>query len=346
MSSGLKILELTFDELLAILHARYGKGIYHARAIYREVFQNGILNLNNIHDFSKSQNFARAITSDLEINTGELIEVKKENETTKFITRLQDGHEIESVVIPMATHNTICVSSQVGCRFGCKFCQTGQLGFARNLTTEEIIGQVYSAKFKLNLIARNIVFMGMGEPFDNFENVIQAVRVLNDQRGFNVALRYITISTVGETKAIEKLANLGMKGLRLSISLNASNDRIRTKIMPSRKISSMKTLRHTLIHYPFSKKETIFITYVLIQNINDTYEDALELAEYVKPIPSKINVIPYNPRSASPFESPSEEKVLQFCNWLAERGVFIRKRSPKGQVVMAACGQLGKIKES
>ncbi len=322
MSSGLKILELTFDELRKVLHARYGKGIYHARAVYREVFQNGIQDLKNTADFSNSRNFARVITSDLEINAGELIETKKENGTTKFITRLQDGHEIESVVIPMATHNTICVSSQVGCRFGCTFCQTGQMGFARNLTTEEIIGQVYSAKFKLNLTARNVVFMGMGEPFDNFDNVIQAVRVLNDQRGFNVALRYITISTVGEISAIQKLASLGMKRLRLSISLNASNDYVRARIMPSQRISSMRNLQHALIDYSFSEKETFFITYILIQNINDTFEDAIELAEYVKPIPSKINIIPYNPRSASPFESPSEEKVLP------------------------ACGQLGKIKES
>jgi len=346
MSSGLKILELTFDELRKVLHARYGKGIYHARAVYREVFQNGIQDLKNTADFSNSRNFARVITSDLEINAGELIETKKENGTTKFITRLQDGHEIESVVIPMATHNTICVSSQVGCRFGCTFCQTGQMGFSRNLTTEEIIGQVYSAKFKLNLTARNVVFMGMGEPFDNFDNVIQAVRVLNDQRGFNVALRYITISTVGEISAIQKLASLGMKRLRLSISLNASNDHVRARIMPSQRISSMRNLQHALIDYSFSEKETFFITYILIQNINDTFEDAIELAEYVKPIPSKINIIPYNPRSASPFESPSEEKVLQFCNWLAECGVFVRKRNPKGQDVMAACGQLGKIKES
>jgi 23S rRNA (adenine2503-C2)-methyltransferase len=340
----LKILELTFSELLNTLEAEYGKGKYHACGIYREVFQNGNLSLINTVDFLHSQPFARKITSTLEINPGKVIKKKKDGGVTKFITRLHDDHEIESVVIPMATHNTICVSSQVGCKIGCQFCQTGQLGFIRNLTTEEIVGQVYSTKFKLGIGVRNIVFMGMGEPFDNFDNVIQAVRVFNDQRGLNVALRYITISTVGKNAEIQKLANLGLKGIRLAVSLNAPNDRVRALIMPPRKMSSMKTLQDTLIQYPLSKKETIFITYVLIKDINDTYEHAVELAEYVKPLSVKINVIPYNLRSASPFESPSEEEVQQFCNWLVEFGVFIRKRRTKGQDMMAACGQLGKIK--
>ena len=185
----MKIFELTFDDLVKTLQAEYGKGKYHARGIYREVFQNGNLDLNHTKEFQHSQSFARKMALDLTINPGEVIEEKTDQGVTKFITRLQDGHEIESVVIPMATHHTICVSSQVGCRIGCRFCQTGQLGFARNLTTEEIVGQVYAAKFTLGFGIRNIVFMGMGEPFDNFDNVIQAVRVFCDQRGLNVALR-------------------------------------------------------------------------------------------------------------------------------------------------------------
>ena len=318
----------------------------HAARIYRRIFQNSLACLNNTSDLPVPSEFVRLIRSDLELTFGEMVDVKTDGESTKFITCLQDGHKIESVVIPMATHNTICVSSQVGCRIGCRFCQTGQMGFHRNLTVEEIVGQVYTAKFKLNIEVRNIVFMGMGEPLDNFDNVIQAVRVLNDQRGFDIALRYITISTVGQKKKIEKLASLGMKGLRLSISLNASNDRVRSHIMPASRIASMQALQDTLVQFPLSKKETIFITYVLIKNINDTHAHALELADYIKPIPAKINVIPYNPRSSSPFASPSETDVRQFCDWLVDCGVFIRKRRTRGQDMMAACGQLGKIAES
>jgi len=342
----LKILELTFEEFRETLQAGYRKSGDDVGRVYRSLFQNKAPSRNSAIDSPAASELFRFVASILELNPGEIISVKTDGESTKFITRLQDGHEIESVVIPMATHHTICVSSQVGCRIGCRFCQTGQMGFHRNLTTEEIVGQVYAAKFKLGIEARNIVFMGMGEPLDNLDNVIQAVRVLNDQRGLDIALRHITISTVGKKAGIEKLAKLGMKGLRLSISLNAPNDRIRARIMPANRISSMKTLQTTLLQYPFAKKETVFITYVLIQKINDAYEHAMELAAYVKSIPVKMNVIPYNPRSSSPFLSPSEKEVRQFCDWLAECGVFIRRRRTKGQDMMAACGQLGKISQS
>jgi len=337
----LKILELTFPELADEFRKRYGKGEYHAAGVYREVFQKGNHDFSRVREFINSRELASRIATDLECSPGKVIKEKKEERLRKIITKLWDGNEIESVIIPMATHYTLCVSSQAGCRMGCRFCQTGQLGFARNLSVEEITGQVYAAKFRLGLNVRNIVFMGMGEPFDNFDNVIQAIRVLNEQRGFDVAFRHITISTVGIVDGIQRLAKTGLKGIRLAISLNAPNDIIRSKIMPKTRMASMKTLQKTLLEYPLSKKETFFITYVLIKNINDSYEHAEELAVYLKPFRVKVNIIPHNPRSNSPFCSPSDEEVDQFCRWLVGQKLFVRKRSVKGQEVMAACGQLG-----
>jgi 23S rRNA (adenine2503-C2)-methyltransferase len=337
----LNILELTFPELADEFQKRYSKGEYHAAGVYREVFQKGNFDFGRVREFINSRELASRIATDLKFSPGKVIEEKKEGQLKKFITRLRDGNKIESVIIPMHTHYTLCVSSQAGCRMGCKFCQTGQLGFIRNLSVEEITGQVYSAKFRFSLNVRNIVFMGMGEPFDNFDNVIQAIRVLNEQRGFDVALRYITISTVGIIDGIQSLAKTGLKGIRLAISLNAPNDTIRSKIMPTTRMASMKTLRKILLEYPLSKKETFFITYVLIKNINDSCEHADELAAYLKPFRAKVNIIPHNPRSNSPFCSPSDGEVDQFCRWLVEQKIFVRKRSAKGQEILAACGQLG-----
>lgn len=342
----MKILALTYDEFLRILQDRYNKGEFHARRIYRNVFQNRFPVPDAASDFPDSQKAVRTIMSDMDVSPGKVVDIQTEGELTKFITRLADGHEIESVVIPMATHNTLCVSSQVGCRIGCRFCQTGQMGFARNLTAEEIVGQVHAARFELNRKIRNVVFMGMGEPLDNFDNVMQAVRVMNDQRGLNIALRYITVSTVGKQSGIEKLAALSMKSLRLSISLNAPNDQVRSQLMPGLQTASLKKLQEALIRYPFSRKETVFITYVLLKGVNDRHEHAVQLADFSRPLPAKINVIPYNPRTASPFAAPSPESVQRFCEWLVSCGVFIRRRGTKGQAVMAACGQLGKIKPS
>ncbi len=332
---------MTFPELTNEFRKRYGKGEYHAAGVYREVFQKGTRELSRVKELIHARELASRIATDLKCNPGNVIEEKKEGRLRKFITRLRDGNIIESVIIPMATHDTLCVSSQAGCRMGCRFCQTGQLGFARNLSVEEIIGQVYSAKFHLGLNVRNIVFMGMGEPLDNVDNVIQAIRVLNEQRGFDVALRYITISTVGMIDGIQRLAKTGLQGVRLAISLNAPNDLIRSNIMPATRIPSMAALQKTLLEYPLSKKETFFITYVLIKNINDSQEHADELAAYLKPFQVKVNIIPHNPRSNSPFCSPSDEEVDQFCRRLSEQKLFVRKRSAKGQEVMAACGQLG-----
>jgi len=338
----LKILELTFPELADEFRKKYGKGAYHAAGVYREVFQKGNHDFNRVGEIFQSHELQSRIATDFKLSPGKIIEQTRQGRLRKFITQLRDGNKIESVIIPMATHYTLCVSSQAGCRMGCKFCQTGQLGFSRNLSVEEITGQVYSAKFHLGLNIRNIVFMGMGEPLDNLENVIQAIRVLNEQRGFNVALRYITISTIGVMDGIQRLAKTGIKGIRLAISLNAPNDVIRSKIMPTYRVANMKTLHKTLLKYPLLKKETFFISYVLMKNINDSYENADELAAFLKPFQVKVNIIPHNPWPGSPYCSPSDEEIDQFCSRLVQHKLFVRKRSSKGQEILAACGQLGR----
>ncbi len=339
----LKFFELTFSELTSELKNRYGIGAYFANAIFQEIYAHGNT------DFKKAPTFLNSIKSyphiirDLEINLNPIVRIKKEEGLTKFVTDLKDGLKIESVIVPMATHNTLCVSTQVGCKMGCRFCETARHGFMRNLSVEEIIGQLYRARFTFGAHIRNVVFMGMGEPLDNFENVVQAIRVMEDQRGMDIPKRYVSVSTCGHVDGIRKLAALGWPQLNLAVSLNAPNDEIRSKIMPINNIYPMDTLRKSLLDFPMKKNGAIYIEYVLIKNLNDHREHARQLANYLIPLKIKVNLIPYNPLNNSPFEVPTEQDVSRFLEWLVDEKIFVRKRSTKGRSILAGCGQLGKI---
>ncbi len=269
----------------------------------------------------------------------------EDGDLTKFIQRTHDGLETESVMVPMARHGkewkSLCVSSQVGCARGCLFCETAQMGLLRNLTASEIVGQVVAVKTHFGQKVRNIVFMGMGEPFDNFDNVIHAVRVLNDPAGLSISCERIAISTVGRTEGIRRLAALGMRRLNLAVSLNAPNDEIRSRIMPVNRLEPMDKLREALLAYPLRKCQFFMIEYVLIPGVNDQHEHALELAEYLRPLKCVVNVIPYNPRHESPWPAPDEPTVKQFIAWLKEQRQVVKRRLTKGRENMAACGQLG-----
>lgn len=334
-------MELTFSELVSELKKRYGKGAYHAAVIFREIYANGNINFGKSPEIVRWKKLYVQICHDLKVNLNPVVDTVKENGLTKFVTRLKDSLEIESVIVPMATHNTLCVSSQVGCKMGCKFCETARLGFYRNLSVEEIIGQVFNARFTFGVDIRNVVFMGMGEPLDNFDNVVQAILVMEDQRGFDISKRYISVSTAGLVDGIQKLAALNWPQINLALSLNAPNDLVRSQIMPINKVYSMDRLREVLMEFPLKKNGAVYIEYVLIKNLNDRKEHARQLADYLKPLRAKLNLIPYNPRTGSLYEAPSEQDVSRFLDWLVEKKVFVRKRSTKGPGIGAGCGQLG-----
>lgn len=337
----MNIFELTFDEFTNELKKKFGKGKYHACAVYREVFKNGNIDFEKTDEFSKSIEFALKLKNRIKLNLYPVISKQKKNNTLKFVTKLKDGLEIESVIIPMSNYNTVCVSSQIGCKMGCRFCETANIGFLRNLSVEEIIGQVYAARFLLNMNIRNIVFMGMGEPLDNFKNVVRSIRILNDQRGLNFPISRITVSTAGKIDGIYNLAKLNWPQLNLAVSVNAPNDKIRSKIMPYNRHAPMDELRRALKKYPLKKKGALYIEYVLIKDINDSRTDAKELAEFIKPLKCKLNLISYNKSSGNRFLSPSHKDMVRFRNWLIEDNVFVRMRTEKGQNLLAACGQLG-----
>ena len=293
----MNILEQTCRETSALLNRLYGKGAYHARAMHRELIKKGK------HDLSEAAEFIGSprLLKELNIKAHPLlpkIEVIKQVEdqgTIKFVTRLYDGYCIESVIIPMKQYNTLCISTQAGCRMGCVFCSTGKTGLKRNLAAHEITAQLYSARFILGKSIKNIVFMGMGEPLDNFDNVIDAIRVLNDQQGFDIALRHMTISTCGLVPNIYKLAQINIPRLNLAVSLNAPDNALRSRLMPVNRKYPLEVLKDALTSYPLTGRSVILIEYILFKDLNDSVEDALQLAFYMKGLKVRVNLIAFNP---------------------------------------------------
>jgi 23S rRNA (adenine2503-C2)-methyltransferase len=339
--SPLNILEYTHDQFAEAFGRRYGKGTHYSTAVYRHVMKAGKTDVAEVPAVARLPELAGQLASDVVVAPGRLVNRVSDRGVVKFVTSLPDDLDIESVVIPMFRRHTLCVSSQVGCRMGCRFCRTGRMGLIRNLTAAEIVGQVFAARHRLGFDVRNVVFMGMGEPLDNPDHVIQAIRVLVDQRGMDIARRYITVSTVGLTTGIDRLSRFDGGPVNLAVSLNAPDDDIRSRLMPVNRSIPMAALKDALLRYPLAKKSALFVEYVLIQGVNDRREHAAALARYLAPLKVKLNLIPYNPAPGDDFRPPSTDTYERFHAWLLAEKVFVRRRGEKGGRIMAACGQLG-----
>jgi 23S rRNA (adenine2503-C2)-methyltransferase len=336
------IFGLTCADLASEMRLRYGKGLHHASALYREIFKKGnISSFADAPEFTRSRELGRQLARDLRLPSCRIIR-QQEDGVVKFASALVDNYLIESVVIPADGRSTLCVSSQVGCRMGCRFCTTGGMGFVRNLSPEEIVWQVHAARFTLGHRIDNVVFMGMGEPLDNFEGVTQAVRVLSDQHGLDIALSHITVSTAGHGDGLRNLAALNLRKLRLAVSLNAADNALRSTLMPINRKFPLERLREELRAFPLAGDSVIFIEYVLLAGINDSREDAEKLIHYLAGLPPvRVNVIPYNESRLTPYSRPASEQVKRFCGRMTKAGVFVRVRQSRGRDIMAACGQLG-----
>lgn len=337
----MQLLDQTHDQFVGRVRKQYGKGTYISTPVYRQVMKQGKVFFEDLGLGGKDREMVEHLASSLDLTAGRVVHCISDDGVVKFVTRLQDNLAIESVVIPMFNRHTLCISSQVGCRMGCRFCRTGKMGLIRNLSAEEIVWQVFAARHLLGFNIRNVVFMGMGEPLDNLENVMQAIRVISDQRGLDIARRYITVSTVGLADEIDRLARIEGSPVHLSVSLNAPDDDIRSRLMPINRITPMDALMKRLAAYPLSKKAAIFIGYVLISGVNDDLEHARQLARYLSPIRAKLNLICYNPLENIDFRAPSTESYERFHEMLVAQKVFVRRRGEKGGKIMAACGQLG-----
>ncbi|MGN7612178.1 23S rRNA (adenine(2503)-C(2))-methyltransferase RlmN [Magnetococcales bacterium HHB-1] len=263
----------------------------------------------------------------------------------KWLFLLDDQQAIETVYIPEEDRGTLCISSQAGCSLNCPFCHTGTQGFARNLTASEIVMQVITARSvlaKRDKRITNLVLMGMGEPLYNYDHVAQAVKIFLDDSGLAIGRRKITLSTVGVPPLLSKVGK--ELGVNLAISLHAATDDLRNRLVPLNRKYDLAALRQAVLNYPLKGRRRITWEYVMLAGINDRREDALAFIHLLRHIPSKINLIPFNPWPGTPFKPSSMDDVIQFQTWLHKAGFVTVIRDRRGEDIDAACGQLtGKL---
>jgi 23S rRNA (adenine2503-C2)-methyltransferase len=266
------------------------------------------------------------------------------DETVKLLFELEDGQEIESVFIPSKNTNTVCISTQVGCRFACTFCASGRGGFTRNLRPSEIINQALYFR-KEGFDVTNVVFMGMGEPFDNYGNVLKAIKILNAPYGLGIGQRKITVSTAGVIPGIKRFTEENLQ-VELSISLHGPGDKIRSKLMPINKRYPVEELISACREYVKKTNRQITFEYIIIKDVNDSRYDAVELAGLIKGLISKVNLIPYNVIQDSAYAPPEPKTIKAFKGIMDKRGVVSVIRVTRGADISAACGQLKLMHET
>lgn len=333
------IREFSLKELEARFKTQ-GFESYRARQVFGWLYDKGV------EDFSGMTNLPKALQEKLAsfycIEKPEIVRIATSRDLTqKFLFRLADGSLIESVSIPAKSRLTACLSTQVGCKFGCLFCASGASGFKRNLTTAEILSQFIAIRHHVPTgHVSNIVFMGIGEPLDNYVSLIKAIRILNDALGVHLGARKFTISTSGVVPGIDKLGQEGMQ-LELSVSLHAATDEKRTRLMPINHRYPLKLLMAAVRRYILATKRKVTFDYVLLGGYNTLVEDAEALCRLVRGTNALINLIPYNSgNSKTVFEAPTKLEVLFFKNYLAKKGLDVTLRISRGADIAAACGQL------
>ncbi len=335
----LEVKNYTLNELKDILQ-NIGFQKFRAVQIFNWIYDKGVCDFRLMTNISKKDREALNESFSIYIPKVKYI-LKSKDGTLKFAIELKDSNIVESVLIPDDNRLTLCVSTQVGCRMGCKFCFTGKQKFKRNLEPHEIIDQVIAAKFlvfKKRIKITNIVFMGMGEPLDNLKSTITALKILNEDNGLNFSNRRITVSTCGLYDKFKMLSN-NFDG-NLAISLHAGDDEKRTLIMPINKRYPLKELIEECKRYPLKNRQRITFEYILLKDINDSLEDADKLYKILRGIKAKINLIKFNEYPNCKFKAPDDKRIEKFQKFLFNKGLTAILRKSKGSDILAACGQL------
>ena len=338
---GRSFFDLDRPALEEIFDRELGLPRYRAAQLFNWVYKKGVTDVALMTNFGKDArdklqglfSFPVATVRDRQISV---------DGTRKYLFALADGRAVESVMIKQPNRMTLCVSSQVGCGMGCKFCRTATMGFVRNLTASEIVQQVRGviedAK-NFDDMFSNIVFMGMGEPLHNLKNVTTAIRILTDEQGFEIAPRRVTVSTSGLVTAVRKFGQERLN-VCLAVSLNATTDEVRSVIMPVNKAFPLSELLGALREFPLEGRKKITFEYVMLHGINDTVEDLRRLPKLLNGIQSKVNLIPYNENAGLGYKAPPREWVYEWQSNLLKKGLDATVRWSKGADISAACGQL------
>ena len=313
---------------------------FHARQIFRWIYRRGVTDVEAMTDLSLE--LRAALAREFTLSTPTLAHRETSIDgTEKFLLRLADGRQIESVFIPDTPAMTFCISTQVGCAMACAFCLTGKMGLVRNLTAAEIVGQVrvLAGALEMRDTRFNIVLMGMGEPLHNYDETMKALRILADEHGFDMSPRRITLSTVGLLPALERLAREPVMP-NLAISLHAPTDLQRGELVPINRKYGVSDIIAACKRFPLKKRSRITFEYVLLAGVNDSPQDARRLAKLVAGVKAKVNLIPLNAAAGIPFERPSDEAIDRFARIVSEHGVDVSVRKSRGRDIRAACGQL------
>jgi len=316
-----------------------GEKPYRARQVLRWLYKHAARDFSQMSDLSRDLRARLSRVSRLSWLEPEKVQTSADG-TRKFLHRLADGQAVESVLIPEEDHSTLCVSTQVGCRMGCRFCRTAGLGLKRNLTPAEITGQVLWGRSQAEpqRPLTNLVFMGMGEPLDNLGALLVSLEHILGEHGLQMSQRKVTVSTAG---LVDKLPALAAgTPAALAVSLNAPNDELRDRLMPVNRRWPLAELKKALMAYPLKPTRRITLEYVLLGGVNDSAAHAEELAKWVAGLRCKVNLIPHNPHEKSPFEPPEPRAVEAFQEALIARHVTALVRRPRGRDISAACGTL------
>ncbi|MBX7207993.1 MAG: 23S rRNA (adenine(2503)-C(2))-methyltransferase RlmN [Verrucomicrobiaceae bacterium] len=339
------LLGTTLDEL-ARLVADMGETAFRAKQVVEWVFRRRVATIDEMTNLSHE--LRAKLAEKFTLRTMKVQSVTGAGDTTrKFLLRLHDGRFIETVLIPAspalygdrADRRTLCVSSQVGCAYDCKFCASGLAGFTRNLSAGEIVEQVVQVEAHTGERVDNIVFMGMGEPLANLTNLAKAIEILNSHWGINIGARHMTVSTSGLAPQIRKLADFPLQ-IRLAISLHGASDEVREKIMPVNRKYPLAELFDALDYWTSNRKQRITLEYILIEGVNDMLEQAHLLAKHARRLDALVNLIPYNTVEGLPWKRPSETRQDAFKDVLVRAGIMTTLRREKGHDIAAACGQL------
>jgi len=329
---------LTLPALEQFLQGK-GKERFRATQIFKWIYQQDAISFEEMTNISKDLRTDLAETATISRLVAETVEVGSDG-TRKYLFNLGDGHAVEAVLIPIEGRNTVCISSQVGCAMACEFCLTGTFKLTRNLTTAEIVNQIMAVRQDVREAGeeiRNIVMMGMGEPLHNLDNVIPAIQIMIHGNGLQPPNRSVTVPTSDLVPEMERLGR-EVPNVNLAVSLNATTDELRDRIMPVNRRYPLKELMRACKEFPLPGRRKVTFEYVMLGGVNDSLEDAKRLLRLISDIPNKVNLIPFNEHEGCDFKAPSQAAIDAFHTYLIDRHVTVITRDSRGSDIPAACG--------
>ena len=337
----MSIYDLTIDELTEYF-LKIGEKKYYATELFSWLYNKRITSFSEATNIKKETR--EKLSKDFTISNIEIVTVEKAKDVRKYLFKLRDGEHIEAVLMNHDYGNSLCISSQVGCNMGCKFCESGRRKKVRNLTTGEMVEQILKVENESNLRISHVVIMGIGEPFDNYDNICDFIKIINHPKGLNIGARHITVSTCGLVPKILEFSEFPYQ-VNLAISLHAPNDKLRCEIMPIAKAYPLKDLINAIKIYLEKTNRRVTFEYIMLAGINDSKENALELVHLLKGINCYVNLIPYNETEALQYKRSNPLTIAKFYDILKKNNITVTIRREFGGTISAACGQLRSKKE-